>query len=200
MIELTKSANPIKIRNSQDNEWYTPHRYIDAARIVMGGIDLDPASCEIANQIVRADRYYSKEDNGLAREWYGKVWLNPPYGRTHNKSNIGLFTNRLIHEYRAGHVEQAILLSTPRPDTPWFPDLWDYPICFCEHGIAFYRRTGKGMEVDNRHTGHFFGTIFVYMGENEQRFIEIFSKFGHVARSVSPSKNQPINLSLWGVE
>lgn len=200
MIALARSAAIIPIRNSKDNEWYTPHRYVDAAREVMGSIDLDPASCEAANRIVRADRYYTKEQNGLAQEWYGNVWLNPPYGRTHNKSNIGLFTNRLIHEYRVGHVEQAILLSTPRPDTPWFPSLWEHLICFCEHGIAFYRKTGRDeMEVDNRHTGHFFGTIFVYFGKHEQKFVEVFGQFGHIARAVDTSKREIIPLSLWEV-
>ena len=43
---------------------YTPE-YIEAARIVLGSIDLDPASSDIANQLVRAKKYYTIADNGL---------------------------------------------------------------------------------------------------------------------------------------
>lgn len=205
MIALLRDEKVISLNRKkfldcgQNNEWYTPHRYIEAAREVMGSIELDPASCELANRIIKAERYYTAEENGLAQAWNARsLWLNPPYGRTHNKSNIGLFTQRLLYEYKAGNVGQAILLSTPRPDTPWFPSLWDYPICFCEHGIAFYRLTGKGdIEIDNRHTGHFFGTIFVYLGPHEQKFIEVFSRFGHIARAIDPPQEAIVPLSLW---
>lgn len=193
----------MSIHNSQDrNEWYTPAKYTEAARIVMGGIDLDPASSIVANQIVKADRFYTKEDNGLEQPWYGKIWLNPPYGRSGKESNIGLFTTKLIREYRSGNIEQGILLSTPRPDTSWFPLLWEYPICFVDHGIAFFRLLDSKLTLDNKHTGHFFGTIFVYLGPFQQKFIDVFSQFGTVAIRADPSKVRiaATTLELWTPE
>src|SRR5690606_20984868 len=60
---------------SGDNEWYTPARYVDMAREVMGTIDTDPASNPTAQRTVRATTYYTAETNGLDKEWYGKVWM-----------------------------------------------------------------------------------------------------------------------------
>lgn len=55
------------------DEWYTMPRYIEAARTVLGHIDLDPASTERANRIIKATHYYTKQDDGLTQHWSGKV-------------------------------------------------------------------------------------------------------------------------------
>jgi DNA N-6-adenine-methyltransferase (Dam) len=64
-----------------NNEWFTPPQYIEAARRMLGEIDLDPASHSIAQQAVKAARFYTLQDDGLAREWHGRIWLNPPYAQ-----------------------------------------------------------------------------------------------------------------------
>ena len=47
----------------------------------LGGIDLDPASSELAQTVVKADVYLTRFDNGLgqARWLHQRIWLNPPY-------------------------------------------------------------------------------------------------------------------------
>lgn len=80
--KIKAATKPHVVNNSGDNEWYTPSEYIEAAREVMGSIDLDPASNDFANQTVKAATYYTAETNGLNKEWYGNIWLNPPYSST----------------------------------------------------------------------------------------------------------------------
>lgn len=52
---MSSKANHQLLNSSQSNEWFTPARYVEAAREVLGSIDLDPASCEAGNRIVQAE-------------------------------------------------------------------------------------------------------------------------------------------------
>jgi ParB family chromosome partitioning protein len=179
---------------TKSNEWYTPARYIEAARQVMGGIDLDPASCAEANQIVKATRFYSEQSNGLLQPWHGNIWLNPPYGmHPSGKSNMAVWSKRLIDLYHRGDVRQAILLSMVNTESSWFVDFWQFSICFPSPRVMFHRPNGT---IDH----HLQGSCFVYLGPNEQRFIDIFSQFGTIAKRVSPIKREATPLTLWEVQ
>ena len=77
-----ENANTVRgTENTGEFERYTPAQYIEAARRVLGEIDLDPASCEIAQRTVKAVEYFTAKDDGLEQEWHGRVWLNPPYAQ-----------------------------------------------------------------------------------------------------------------------
>ncbi len=147
------------------NEWYTPSRYLDAARSVMGGIDLDPASCASANQTVKATRYFTEEDNGLAQEWKAKsVWLNPPYALDKSKPNeqrstVAKWLRKLIKAYQSGEVEQGIILLTAQTDSKWFGLIWEYPICFTDHKVRFYLPQGDPSRNGSVTAGHMLGTL-----------------------------------------
>lgn len=172
-----KKSNPGThvILSSESNEWYTPAKYIEAVRLVMGLIELDPASCDAANKTVKAEVYYSKEDNGLGKVWFGKVFCNPPYGGL-----SGPFSAKLIDEYKAGNVSEAILLvNANSTDTQWFYPLWDYTLCFTNHRIDFISPEAK--ENNSTH-----GSVFVYLGENSGKFASIFSQFGAVVERYKP--------------
>lgn len=171
----------------KSNEWYTPAKYIEAVREVMGSIDLDPASCALANETVKAARYYDEAMNGLEQQWHGRVWLNPPYGNavsnTHGIGAMRAWTGKLIAEHKAGNVNQAVLCCTLENGARWFNWLWDYIVCFPDHKVRF-KALNPSDKWDGKYS-HFHGTIFVYLGPNEQSFINVFSQFGTVARRVT---------------
>ncbi len=180
------------IHSSETVEWYTPLRYVEAARRVMGKIDLDPASNEFANQVVKAERYYTEKENGLAQEWHGKVWCNPPYGLIHSKSSQGTWVRKLIESYRTGVTIEAILLVSAVPEKKWFQVLYDHPICFTDHRIHFYNERIIGAQPA-------LGSTFIYFGKNTQKFIDIFSQFGSVLLRISKPRQTVQPLSLWEV-
>lgn len=154
--------------SSEGIEYYTPAPYIEAARHVMGTIDLDPASCTEANEIVKASAFYTTKMNGLSQRWFGNVWLNPPYGTL-----SGDFGARLTAEYGAGNIKQAVALFNAHiTDTQWFSAFWDYPICFTNHRINFLNTDDK--------SGSTHGSLFVYLGNNISGFIQWFKVFGAI--------------------
>jgi hypothetical protein len=140
----------------------------------MGGIDLDPASCEQANETVKADRYYSAADNGLIMPWYGRVWLNPPYGRSDGTSNQGIWSSTLARTYLDGRIDAACLLINAVTDRVWFWPLWDFPICFVHKRIRFHSPS-----ADKAAPTH--GSAIVYFGGDCAAFVEHFKPLGRVA-------------------
>lgn len=164
--------------SSNSNEWYTPARYMDAVRRLMGEIDLDPASCIEANRVVRAKHFYTIRDDGRRFPWPGRIFLNPPYGFWRGKSSQGLWSRQLIEQYEAGITKEAVLLLTAATERQWFQALWRYLICFTDHRIAFNRPGGEAMRSLH-------GSVFVYFGNQPQRFADLFRSFGTLARRVS---------------
>lgn len=173
-IAEKRNGTPAALQSSDSNEWYTPAEYIEAARRVMGAIDLDPASNPFANRIVKASYYHTEATDGFAQTWYGRVWLNPPYGRDNdNESNQGKWSARLTLDYCEGRIEQAVLLVNAVTDRQWFAPLWDFPICFVSKRIEFYTDS-------DRRAAPTHGNVLVYFGKHIEAFAREFSPFGRI--------------------
>lgn len=161
---------PHVANNSGNNEWYTPADYIEAAREVMGSIDVDPASNDIAQETVKAKTYYTAETNGLDKEWSGNVWMNPPYA----SDLIGKFIEKLISELP--NIAQAIVLVNNATETEWFNKLVSNAdaVCFPRSRVKFYMPDGKtGAPLQ--------GQAVLYFGTNESKFVDVFSGKGWCA-------------------
>lgn len=171
-IEIRQEVK--KIRGTQgtgQNEWYTPKEYIEAAREVLGVIDLDPASSEIANITVKAKKFYSIDDDGLSKQWEGRVWLNPPY----SQPQIGQFIEKLNDELTRQNVSEAILLTHNYTDTKWFHSAQNQcaAICFTKGRIGFLSPEGQKAAPTQ-------GQAILYFGNDVHKFSKHFESFGFV--------------------
>lgn len=167
---------------SESDEWYTPGDCIAAVREVLGVIDIDPASNEAANRTVKARVFFDRQSNGLAQDWPGKVFLNPPYG-----GKEGPFINKLIQQYRRGITTEAIILVPANTDTDWFQPLWDYLICFVRQRIRFIPSDGRKISSPSARN------VFVYFGKQPSQFKRAFSRWGAISRA---EHCDPIQLEL----
>ena len=117
VVSEYQGAKKAHVSNNTGNpEWYTPAKFVNSARLVMGGIDLDPASCEMANETVEASNIYTAETNGINNPWFGRVWLNPPY----SQPEMTNFAERLSLALESNEIEQAIVLTNNATETGWF--------------------------------------------------------------------------------
>lgn len=145
--------NKIRRHSGENNpkhpqrQYYAPRRIATVAQLVMGGIDLDPASCAEANRVVGASAFFTTADDGLSRSWSGRVFCNPPGGKLNGQSQMLLYWNKLTAEYRAGNVYSAIFLGfTPAPIymSQDGDSVLNYPICLPRKRIAFLAPTKTG--------------------------------------------------------
>lgn len=86
-------------------EWYTPKWIFDEMGI---DFDLDPASPHDMSSEVPAKNKFTIFDDGLSKEWFGRVWMNPPYG-----TNTEFWVNRFIDH------GNGIALLFSRTDAKW---------------------------------------------------------------------------------
>lgn len=156
-------------QNSGDNEWYTPAPYIEAARKAMGGIDLDPASNDAAQEQVQAGEYFTIADDGLSQEWSGRVWMNPPYA----KDVCGKFTAKLIEHFKAGDIAQACVLVNNATETAFFQDM-----AACASVLCFPRGRVKFWAPDKSTCAPLQGQAVLYFGNRRKSFLKHFAGFG----------------------
>lgn len=177
-MSILMDAPTVNARHSMTTpEWYTPRDYVEAAREVMGGIDLDPASCEEANRTVKATHIYTAEDNGLMHSWRGRVFCNPPGGKDDDGGALvpqfwlKFVTSSIVAGIWIGYsLEQLQTLQSlgalPHPIC--------LPMCIPRRRIAF-DSPGGSIKRSPSHANY-----ISYIGANADKFARVFSQFGKV--------------------
>ena len=160
-----RTPGPASLFTSKTPEWFTPPEILEAVgELFDGQIDLDPCSNSHEAPNVPALVHYTREDNGLCREWSGRVYLNPPYGK-----GIGPWIEKVREEHEAGRVTAAVVLVKAATDTRWFRVLSErYPRCEVAGRLKF-----SGCKAPAP-----FPSVLFYLGDEVQRFAEVFARFG----------------------
>lgn len=168
-----ESADNHRGQGTGENEWYTPAEYVEAARSVLGAIDLDPASSDRAQETVKAAEYFTLQNSGLGKPWHGRVWLNPPYAQPH----VQHFVEKLVLELAEERVSAAILLTHNYTDTAWFHCAAKAcaVLCFTRGRIAFVDPDGEPCAPTQ-------GQAFFYFGADRKQFTSVFKDFGFIVR------------------
>jgi hypothetical protein len=189
--------------SSETQEHYTPRDIVEAAREVLGGIDLDPASCLEAQQTVRAERYFTRGVNGLFQPWSGRVFLNPPGGTfTARRKSTGdepvttapedtVAKERWKTDSRAVGWWRKLIAECAKP--PGEDVTAAIFIGFTLEILRTSQEAGWISAMDfpfcvPSERLHFSGdspthaNAIVYVGSDVEKFVDVFSKFGAVKR------------------
>jgi hypothetical protein len=109
------------------DEWFTPPAVFEALGLAF---DLDPAAPRGGVPWIPARRHFTKEDDGLAQPWQGRVLLNPPDGRA-----TAHWLTKLADQ------GNGLALVFARTDTAWFQRIASRvtALCFVDGRIRFHR-------------------------------------------------------------
>jgi hypothetical protein len=115
---------------NKSDTWLTPPHIVEA----LGPFDTDPC-CPPSMPWRTAAVQYTKEDDGLAQPWKGRVWLNPPYSREAVK-----WLRKMAAHGR------GTSLTFARTETAWFIEtIWNAAdaVLFLHGRLSFCDVTGK---------------------------------------------------------
>jgi hypothetical protein len=115
---------------SKTEVWLTPPHILKA----LGEFDLDPCS-SLNRPWDTAKHHYTIEDDGLAQEWFGRVWCNPPYG-----PGMAPFLKKMVE-----HGNGIVLIFARTETKAFFDYVWKHAdaILFLKGRLKFHTSNGK---------------------------------------------------------
>jgi phage N-6-adenine-methyltransferase len=160
---------------SDNGEWYTPPDITERVRRALGGtIDLDPFSCDVAQENVQATHYFTRERDAMLYDWPvgHTLFANPPYGR----GIIGKCVTKIVREFpHSWHT--GIILVNNATDTGWFHQLarMSSAACIFQQRIQFIQPQDVTVDRNTR------GQIALYIGNDPDLFTSSFYDVGLIA-------------------
>ena len=188
-------------RRVEGYEWISNRDLIDSAHLLMGNIDLDPASSEFANGYVGADKFFTAKDDPINEaQWFGKVYcFHPPACLYYNKrearwiptrglsptltSGSAIWWKTLKQQWLKGNVEQAIYFTNYIDLVMYSQDIFDHPVCILKSRPRLTRHYFGEEETDSRTTGAS-AVIYLQPKDNIEKatedFCDIYGEKGRI--------------------
>lgn len=156
-LQLAKTwQGPEWYQSSESDDWWTPQWLFDLLHAEFG-FQTDVCA-SLANH--KCNHYYTREQNGLAQQWIGTCWMNPPYGRSSGDAPIGRWIEKAYESALAGATVTCLVPA--RTDTSWW---WE----FCIRGeVRFLPGRLRFSDADNGATFPSAVVIF-YPGAPDER-------------------------------
>jgi len=151
-------------------EYYTPSEIVEAVRRVLGFIDLDPFSSAAANDLIGAQHYFTANEDGLKQDWFGRFFMNHPFGREMNPRCV----KKAESEFAIGHTVQGCAITFACTSEAWFKPLLLRPQCFLTPRTNYLLPDGSTLRGVTK------GSVVTYYGRNVQKFVREFSALGVV--------------------
>lgn len=149
------------------DEWYTPPEIFEALKVKF---DLDPCHPFAKTFVPTIDIYTS---GGLKKEWYGNVWMNPPFGERNgyfpwikkfidHGQGIGLVTALTSSEGFHKYIPQMDAICFPKGKTRFYESLDKRGGCPLT-GIVLFALGKNNCEALKR------SNLGIYFGQNKGR-------------------------------
>jgi len=160
--------------SESSDEYATPPWLWRSLGRAVGGFDVDPASGAESAPIAKTQ--YTRADDGLAKQWYGDVWLNPPFGDAPgaSKSKRETWLLKARNEINREDVRTITMLLPVDTSTDWFHDhvIPANVICLMDRRLKFEGEDGNAS----------FATMIVVFGDAPDALVKTLEELGSVFR------------------
>jgi hypothetical protein len=138
------------------NDYYTPAWIFDKLKLKF---DLDPASPPGGLDHIPVKHFYTQKDDGLSKDWFGRVWMNPPFSKPQP------WVQKFVE-----HGNGLALL--PNSKSAWFGELWN------NDDVAFFAMPSDLKFIDPKggNGSIFFPTVMIAVGSENQKALENLGK------------------------
>ena len=161
------------------DEWYTPQWIIDT----LGPFDCDPCAAPLSVRPFNiAPLCWTKEEDGLQKDWQGVVWMNPPYSMP--------LLRQFCEKMAAHHNGIALLVN--RQDNI----LWQEIIFPSASSMIFMRHRIKFINPDRESSNPFTGSCLVAWGaESDRRLRQCGIEGKYVVLNTPPVKTDDVSMT-----